>query len=101
MSALTTRIRQAPWLPGAVILAISISISAAVGLALGTRSWPIYLGLAVGVLLLLGWIERLWARRAAPPKPRARGKLKILQGGKAAPYDLEKDNSTDSQRYLM
>jgi hypothetical protein len=25
----------------------------------------------------------------------------VIQGGKATSYDLEKDHSTDSQRYLM
>jgi hypothetical protein len=40
-------------------------------------------------------------RRSAPAPPRSRGKLKVIQGGKAASYDLEKDHSTDSQRYLM
>jgi len=90
-----------PWLPGAVLLAITVTVSVGIGLVLGLRSWPTYVGLAVSVLLLLGWFERLWVHRVSPPPPRARGKLKVLQGGKAAPYDLEKDNSTDSQRYLM
>ena len=35
------------------------------------------------------------------PRYVIRGKLKVIRGGKAAPYDLEKDHSTDSQRYLM
>jgi len=43
----------------------------------------------------------MWVRRSAPAPPRIRGKLKVIQGGKATPYDLEKDHSTDSQRYLM
>ena len=94
-------ISRKPWLPGAVVLAIAVTVSAGIGLALDVGSWALYVGMAVSVLLLLGWFERLWARRVAPPRPRARGKLKVLQGGKAAPYDLEKDSSTDNQRYLM
>jgi membrane protein implicated in regulation of membrane protease activity len=89
------------WLPGVIVLAAAFSVPVAAALLLGVRWWPAYLGLAVAALLLIGGMERLWARRSTPARPRARGKLKVLQGGKAAPYDLEKDSSTDNQRYLM
>ena len=90
------------WFPGGILLAAAVVVAVLAGLALGVRSWPWYVGFATAAVLAIGWAERLWTRRAAPvPASRIRGKLKVIQGGKAAPYDLEKDHSTDSQRYLM
>jgi hypothetical protein len=92
--------RLAAWLPGAALLAAAIGLGLAGGFALGSRSWPPYLGLTLGVLLVMGWAEKVWTRRTAPRKPPAvRGRLKVIRGGKS--YDLEKDDSTNSQRYLM
>jgi hypothetical protein len=89
------------WLGGAAILAGAAVLAATVGLLLGLRSWPWYLGLGAAALLLMGWIERRWTTRPRPaPPPRARGRLKVIRGGKSD-YDLEKDDSTDTQRWLM
>jgi hypothetical protein len=58
-------------------------------------------GFGAAALLLIGWIERRWTGRPRPPAPpRARGRLKVIRGGKSD-YDLEKDDSTDTQRWLM
>ena len=89
------------WLPGAALLVAAVLVAVPSGFALHFPSWPWYVGFTAAVVLALGWAERLWTRRATPPPPRSRGKLKVIQGGKATPYDLEKDHSTDSQRYLM
>ena len=96
---LTTRLSL--WLPGVAALAAAIGIAALLGLAAGVRAWPWYLGLVLAALLAIGWHERFRARRqAAPPRPRSRGKLKIVRGGKAG-YDLAQDDSTDHQKYMM
>jgi len=89
------------WVPGAVLLVASVLLAGLCGFALQVRSWPWYVGFVAAAILALGWVERLWTHRTAPAPPRSRGKLKVIQGGKATPYDLEKDHSTDSQRYLM
>jgi hypothetical protein len=90
------------WLPGGALLIAAVLVAVLSGLALGIRSWPWYVGFVAAAILAIGWAERLWTRRVAPAPPsRIRGKLKVIQGGKAAPYDLEKDHSTDTQRYLM
>jgi hypothetical protein len=88
------------WLAGAVVLAAA-AVTLFAAYLFGVRSWPITLGLGAAALLAAGALHLLWLRRAAPAPPRARGRLKVLQGGKAAPYDLAQDDSTDSQRYLM
>jgi protein-S-isoprenylcysteine O-methyltransferase Ste14 len=89
------------WLPGGALLVAAVVVAVLCGVALRVRSWPWYVGFTAAAILALGWAERLWTRRTAPAPPRSRGKLKVIQGGKATPYDLEKDHSTDSQRYLM
>jgi hypothetical protein len=94
-------LNRVPWLGGALILAAAAAVAGALGLVLHLRSWPVYLGLSLTLLLFMGWIERYWrTRRRAPPPPRARGRLKVIRGGKSD-YDLEKDDSTDTQRWLM
>lgn len=95
MSPLPTR---TPWGPGAALLVLSLAIVGALGLWLDIRFWPVYAGLLPGVLLLLGYAERLWQRRSLPRPPRARGKLKVLPGGKGADA-LDKDDS--NPRWLM
>src|SRR5262245_39267482 len=69
---------------------------------LGLGPWAVYTGLALASVFAAAGLERAWRRRrVAPSPPRGRGPLKVIQGGKASPYDLAKDSSTDSQRYLM
>jgi hypothetical protein len=93
-------LQRASWRSGAVVLAAAAGSALVVGLLLGARSWPPYLGLALGGLLLAGWAEQFWTRHRTPPPKRSRAKLKVIQGGKHD-YDLADDDSTDSQRYLM
>ena len=89
------------WLPGGALLIAAVLIAGLSGAGLGIRSWPWYVGFVAAAILAIGQAERLWTRRTTPAPARIRGKLKVIQGGKAAPYDLEKDHSTDTQRYLM
>jgi hypothetical protein len=99
--------RRADWIPGAVALAVGGAIAAGIGWALGARGWALYVGLAAGVILMMGWLERVLSRRPTPSSPprRPRGRLRVIEGGKgnghAEDYDLETDSSTDGQRYLM
>ena len=89
------------WLPGGLLLLSAVLVAGLAGFGLGVRAWSWYVGFVAAAVLAIGWAERLWMRRTTPAPARSRGKLKVIQGGKAAPYDLEKDHSTDSQRYLM
>jgi protein-S-isoprenylcysteine O-methyltransferase Ste14 len=89
------------WMPGGALLIAAVLVAGLCGFALRVQSWPWYVGFTAVAILAIGWVERMWVRRSVPVPPRSRGKLKVIQGGKATPYDLEKDHSTDSQRYLM
>ena len=88
------------WVPGAALLVAAAIAAGLAGLALGIRTLPPYLGLAAVVVLAMGWIERLWTARQAPAAPKGRAKLKVIRGGKPE-YDLEADETTNNQRYLM
>ncbi len=87
------------WLPGALMLALAVGAGVGAGLVLGIRSWALHLGLVLAAVLVMGALDRLRERRAASPSPRQKRRLRIIQGGKA--YDLEGDDSTKDQRYLM
>ena len=93
-------LQRPSWIPGAVVLAAAVVFALAIGLVLGARAWPLYIGLGVGCIFAVGWAEELWARHRTPAPKRSRAKLKVIQGGKHD-YDLADDDSTDSQRYLM
>jgi uncharacterized membrane protein YfcA len=101
MSPLLTT-RRALWWPGLAVLGAAVGIGALLGVWLGARAWPLEIVLIAAVLFCLQRGRRLRARRAPGPDPRARTreKLKVIPGGKGG-YDLAKDDSTDSQRWLM
>src|SRR5262245_12987558 len=92
--------RTPPWLPAAGLLAAIMLAGVALAWLLGARAWWAYLGLVLAVLLAAGAVERLRDQRKAPRPPRARGRLKVIPGGKAG-FDLEKDDPEHRQRWLM
>jgi hypothetical protein len=92
--------RPAPWMPAAGLLAAATLSGVAVAWLLGARVWWAYLGMVLAVILAVGAAERLLAQRAQPRPPRARGKLKVLPGGKSG-FDLEKDDPENPPRWLM
>lgn len=101
MSPLLTT-RRALWWPGLAVLGAAAGIAAALGLWLGPRAWPLEIGVIAAVLLLLRLGRRARLRRpepAAPPPPREKKKT-VLPRGQTG-YDLARDDSTDSQRWLM
>lgn len=101
MSPLLTT-RRALWWPGLAVLGAAVGIGALLGIWLGARSWPLEIAVIAAVLLCLRYGRRLRALReeSKAPPARTREKLKVLPGGKGG-YDLAKDDSTDSQRWLM
>ena len=101
MSPLLTT-RRALWWPGLAVLGAAVGVASLLGLWLGARSWPFEVVLVAAVLFFLRRGRRLRAQieeRAAPPS-RTREKLRVIPGGKPD-YDRAKDDSTDSQRWLM
>ena len=100
MSPLLTT-RRSLWVPGLAVLGAAVGVGAMLGITVGATSWPWFAGFFVLAVLAMGQAERLWlARQEAKKEPRARGKLRVIRGGKTD-YDLEKDERTDNQRYLM
>jgi len=95
---LTTR--RSEWAPGVAVLGAAIGIAAAIGLSLSIRNWAVYVGLAIAILLLAGWVEKRIGERREKQPPRPESPLKLIRGGKSS-FDLEGDASTDDQKYLM
>jgi hypothetical protein len=102
--SLLSRLRRAPWLGGAVLLALSGGLTAPVAHALGVRRWPLLLGLAAVLLLLFGGIERLWQRRPLERRHRAARRLRfrVVPGGKGNGRDHETtDDDGEKPRWVM
>ena len=100
-----TRLRRAPWLGGALRLALAGGLVAPLAFALGLRGWPFYAGLGAGLLLLFGAIERLWQRRPLPRPKRTvdRSRFRVVPGGKGNghAHDQPRDDDGDKPRWLM
>jgi O-antigen/teichoic acid export membrane protein len=98
------RLRQNTWLAGAVVLLLVVALVLPALAALGLRRWPLLVGAAAGLLLLAGWLERLWLSRP-PPRPARRdsSRFKVLRGGKGngEDVDLTDDEATSKQKWLM
>src|SRR5271170_7190043 len=84
-----------PW--GIAVLA-ALSIGALLGIALGERRWPFFLGVLCGALLTAFGVRRL-----SSEEPRLTSQKEKGSSERAAPevYDLQSDRSTDSQRWPM
>jgi hypothetical protein len=96
-------LRRAPWLSGALVLVLAAGMLGPAIYAFGPGRWPLYIGLLAVLLLTFGAVERLWRRRAVTRPPRSRKNLRIVPGGKGNghAFDLEGDDTTDKQRWLM
>src|SRR5512139_3942324 len=101
---LLARLRRAPWLGGAVILALAVGLTAPVAYALGVRRWPLLLGLVAVLLLLFGGVERLWPRRPLERRPRAaaRPRFRVVPGGKGNGRSHDStDDDGEKPRWVM
>jgi fatty acid desaturase len=100
-----TRLRRAPWLAGALLLALAAGLVAPLAYTLGWSRWPLLAGLGAGLILLFGGLERLWQRRPLPRPRRATGhaRFRVLPGGKGNGHDHDstKDDGGDKPRWVM
>ena len=99
-----SRLRRSPWLAGALLLALAGGLAAPVLLWLGPRRWPAWVGLAAILVLLFGWVERLWQRRPLPGPRRVadRRRFRVVPGGKGNGHDHDlTDDDGEKPRWLM
>jgi hypothetical protein len=98
------RLRRAPWLGGAVLLALAAGLTGPLAYALGVRRWPLVVGLGAGLVLLFGGIERLWQRRPLPRRKRGtdRRRFRVVPGGKGNGHAHDStDDDGDKPRWVM
>ena len=96
--------RRAPWLGGALLLALVVGLVAPLAYMLGWSRWPLLAGLGAGLLLLFGGLERLWQRRPLPRPKRAadRTRFRVFPGGKGNGHAHDKkDDGGDKPRWVM
>jgi hypothetical protein len=86
------------WLPGVALLSAMVGIGALLGAGLGAAAWPLFALLACGGLSVLAWLTRARMRSRPPAAPRSRTRAPKAEEDA---YDLEADDSTDEQRWLM
>ena len=85
---------------GLSVLLAAVGLGAVLGATLGRTHLPLYGAVLAVALVLLAILDRRLARRSASHHTRSRSRQPAVQNSQNA-YDLEKDTSTDSQRYLM
>ncbi len=87
------------WMPGIGLLGAAVGAGAVLGYTAGAGHPPLYLSL--GVCALIGGLAfAAWQRRRAPLPAPARGKL-VQHGTPHVPFDLSRDRTTDTQKYVM
>ena len=112
MSPLSPLRRRAPWVAGAVLIALVALPLLGAGLRFGLQYWPWLLGAGAIALLAAGSLERWWQSRPALPRKsrsssRSRSRFRVVEGGrgrKDAPPDfeaLDDDDDSDEPRWLM
>jgi len=109
MSPLSPLRRRAPWVAGAVLLALVGLPLLGAALRFDIR-WPYLLGAGALLLLLAGWLERRWqSRPLSPPTARSRSKarsrFRVVDGGRAkqdrSPEPGADDDNDEDPKWLM
>jgi len=98
-------LRRPPWLAGLLLLVLAVALIAPLVAVVGTRRWPFLVGLAAGLLLLFGGLERLFQKWSLPRAQRIvkKRRFRILSGGKKGNghTDDSPDDSQDKPRWVM
>ena len=85
-------------LPAVAVLSAMLGTGALLGVNLGPRFWPVFLALAVLGVAVVAWLTHVNMRSRPAPSRKTRERRR---GETREEYDLEKDTSTDEQRWLM
>jgi len=109
MSPLPSLRRRAPWVAGAVLIALIGLPLLLAALRFGLQYWPWLLGAGAILLLLAGSLERWWqSRPVSLPSRRSRSgersRFRVVEGGrgrKDPPADKEAEDDPDEPRWLM
>jgi hypothetical protein len=97
-------LRRSQWLAGALVLALVAGLVAPLAFWLGLGRWPLLVGGAALLLLLFGWVERLWKSRPVPRPHRVadRRRFRVVPGGKGNGHsDDTPDDDGDKPRWVM
>jgi peptidoglycan/LPS O-acetylase OafA/YrhL len=95
-------LRRSRTLAALLLLALGLGLMFPVARLTDLPLFPLALGLACGVVLVV-LADRLRRRRKAREPETRVSRVRVLPGGKSVGrnYDLAKDRSTDGQRWLM
>jgi hypothetical protein len=101
--------RRALWAPALILAGAAAGIAAMLGLSSTLRTWPLWILGFAALIASVAWLDR---RLHGVPsvrdievdldhEPERRRVKTPASAPKPATYDLERDRSTDKQRYLM
>jgi protein-S-isoprenylcysteine O-methyltransferase Ste14 len=109
MSPLSPLRRRAPWIAGAVLLAVVGLPLVAAALRFDVR-WPYLVGAGALLVLLAGSLERWWQSRPLPrpafrARSKARSRFRVVDGGRASHGPLSgpdaDEENDDEPKWLM
>ena len=105
MALLTSFRLRAPWVAGAVLLVLLGLPLVVLGMRFGLRYWPFFVGAAALLVLLAGWVERVWQTRPlrrSTSRAAKKSRFRVLPGGRAEGRAPElDDDDPDKPRWLM
>jgi len=99
------RLRRSPPTGGVLLLVLAAALVAPLAFWLGSRRWPLSVGLAAALLLAFGALERFWQSRphSRPTRVADRRRFRVVPGGKGNghAHDIQPDDDGDKPRWVM
>jgi len=97
--------RRSLWAPALVLAGAAVGVAAMLGVTSASATWPAWIVGFAALIAGVAWFDRRLHPEPAVPEPELEPEPERRRGRPAgAPgpgYDLERDRTTDKQRYLM
>jgi hypothetical protein len=95
--------RRSMWAPTLVLVGAAVGVAAMLGLTSSTATWPLWVVALAAMIGTVAWLDRRYhlETQVPDPEPEPERRRRTLPTAPGGGYDLERDRTTDKQRYLM